>query len=120
MLMSMSVYAECCSHNFMYMYIRVFFFCSILAFNRGFLALLHTRLVSWSSTQCIGDIFLGMVGVILFKFACYLIKHVYIHVKHVFKNTFFVQLTCSFGLSIMNETRISNINCLLNLLHFVC
>ena len=40
---------------------------SILAFNRGILALLHTRLVSWSDEQCIGDIFLGMVRVCCFS-----------------------------------------------------
>ena len=32
-----------------------------MAFNRGFLSLLHGRLREWAPQQCIGDIFLGMV-----------------------------------------------------------
>lgn len=43
----------------------VFVCYSILAFNRGFLALLHSRMTSWTAQQSIGDLFLGMV--------CYLV-----------------------------------------------
>ena len=34
-----------------------------MAFNRGFLSLLHGRLREWAPQQCIGDIFLGMVQI---------------------------------------------------------
>ena len=33
----------------------------ILAFNKGFLALLHSRLSSWKPGSCLGDLFIGMV-----------------------------------------------------------
>ena len=33
----------------------------ILAFNKGFLALLHARLSSWKPGSCLGDLFIGMV-----------------------------------------------------------
>ena len=36
--------------------------CSILAFNKGFLALLHSRLTDWGPEVSIGDIFIGMVS----------------------------------------------------------
>ena len=35
---------------------------SILAFNKGFLALLHSRLTDWGPDVSIGDIFIGMVS----------------------------------------------------------
>lgn len=33
---------------------------NILAFNKGFIALLHSRLMDWQEESCVGDLFMGM------------------------------------------------------------
>ena len=70
----------------------------ILAFNKGFLALLHSRLSSWKpDNSCLGDLFIGMVATLHVQCLVYLGCLSLIHTSniHVYaKFDFTIHLVC--------------------------